>query len=72
VSVRTSFSRKLAVSLFRDSETNIGGTVVGGLEYFTSRTTVIKGEAQYYCIDQGNLPQSPSAFALMIGVKKYF
>jgi hypothetical protein len=33
---------------------------------------VIKGEATYYFIDQGNLPQSPSAFALMVGLKKYF
>jgi hypothetical protein len=57
---------------FREDETNIGGTIVGGIEYFTTRTLVIKGEAQYYFIDQGNLPQSPSAFALMFGVKKYF
>ncbi|MET1081789.1 MAG: outer membrane beta-barrel protein [Burkholderiales bacterium] len=66
------FQPKAGGQSFRDSETNIGGTVGGGLEYFTSRTTVIKGEAQYYFIDQGNLPQSPSAFALMIGVKRYF
>jgi opacity protein-like surface antigen len=57
---------------FRDDETNIGGTVGGGVEYFATRTTTIKGEAQYQFIDQGSLPQSPSAFVLMIGVKKYF
>jgi hypothetical protein len=57
---------------FRDDETNLGGTIGGGIEYFTTRTTVIKGEVQYYFIDQGNLPQSPSALALTIGLKKYF
>jgi hypothetical protein len=57
---------------FRDDEKNIGGMVGGGVEYFATRTTTIKGEAQYQFIDQGSLPQSPSAFVLMIGVKKYF
>jgi opacity protein-like surface antigen len=57
---------------FREDETNLGGTIGGGIEYFTTRTTVIKGEVQYFFIDQGSLPQSPSALALTIGIKKYF
>jgi hypothetical protein len=66
------FQPKAGGQSFRDDETNIGGTIGGGIEYFTSRTTVIKGEVQYQFIDQGLLPQSPSALTLMVGLKKYF
>jgi hypothetical protein len=66
------FQPKAAGESFREDETNLGGSIGGGIEYFTTRTTVIKGEVQYYFIDRGDLPQSPSAFTLMVGVKKYF
>jgi hypothetical protein len=66
------FQPKIGGSAFRDDETNAGATVGGGLEYFTSRTTVLKGEVTYHVIERGNLPQSPSALTLMIGLKKYF
>jgi opacity protein-like surface antigen len=66
------FQPKAAGESFRDDETNIGGNVGGGIEYFTTRTTVIKGEVQYHFIEQGSLPQSPSALTLMVGLKKYF
>ena len=66
------FQPKAFGESFRDDETNLGATIGGGIEYFTTRTTVIKGEAQYHFIDQGDLPQSPSALTLMVGVKKYF
>jgi hypothetical protein len=66
------FQPKAGGEPFRDDETNIGVSLSGGIEYFTTRTTSIKGEAQYFIIDQGGLPQSPSALALMLGVKKYF
>jgi hypothetical protein len=66
------FQPKAFGESFREDETNIGATIGGGIEYFTTRTTVIKGEAQYHFIDQGTLPQSPSALTLTIGVKKYF
>jgi opacity protein-like surface antigen len=66
------FQPKAGGESFREDETNIGGTIGGGVEYFTTRTTTIKGEVTYYFIDQGTLPQSPSALTLMVGVKKYF
>ena len=66
------FQPKAFGESFREDEKNLGAQIGGGVEYFANRTTVIKGEAQYHFIDQGDLPQSPSALTLMIGVKKYF
>jgi opacity protein-like surface antigen len=66
------FQSKFDGQSFREDETNIGGNVGGGVEYFTTRTTVIKGEVQYHFISQGDLFQSPNALTLMIGLKKYF
>ena len=66
------FQSKFDGESFRDDETNIGGNIGGGIEYFTSRTLTIKGEVQYHFIEQGNLFDSPSALTMMIGLKKYF
>jgi opacity protein-like surface antigen len=66
------FQPKFGGESFREDETNFGATIGGGVEYFTTRTTTIKGEATYYIIDKGNFLDSPSALTLMIGLKKYF
>jgi opacity protein-like surface antigen len=56
---------------FGDSRTKFGGTIIGGVEYFTSNTFAIKGEARYHVVmkDRG---YNPSGLALTIGVKSYF
>lgn len=54
-----------------NSEKKFGGQVLGGVEYFTSNTFSIKGEAAYHVIskiDQFN----PSGLQLSIGAKVYF
>lgn len=54
-----------------DAETKLGGNLFGGIEYFTSPTLSIKGEARYHVIsDAGGF--DPDGLALTIGVKKYF
>lgn len=54
-----------------DSESKLGGTVFGGLEFFTTRSVSVKGEARYHLIsDLGSL--NPDGLALTIGIKKYF
>lgn len=54
-----------------DSETKLGGTVFGGVEYFTSDTFSIKGEARYHIVSKVN-DFNPSGLSLTIGVKSYF
>jgi hypothetical protein len=66
------FQPKFAGESFGEDETNFGGAILGGVEYFTTRTTTIKGEAKYYFIEKGDFLDSPSALTLMIGLKKYF
>jgi hypothetical protein len=41
----------------------------GGIEYFTTRTLAVKGEARYHLV-KGE--PDPSGLALTIGLKKYF
>jgi hypothetical protein len=57
-----------------DSETKLGGVLFGGVEYFTSRTLAIKGEARYHIVgdidELGGL--NPGGLSLSIGVKTYF
>jgi opacity protein-like surface antigen len=56
---------------FGDSESKFGGTVFGGVEYFTSDTLSVKGELRYHLIsDVGAL--NPDGATLSIGLKKYF
>jgi hypothetical protein len=56
-----------------DSESKFGGNLFGGVEFFTSPTFAVKGEAKYHVvsdIDPGDF--DPGGFSLTIGVKKYF
>jgi outer membrane protein with beta-barrel domain len=54
-----------------DSETKVGGTIFGGVEYFTSDTFSVKGELRYHLVsDVAGL--NPDGVSLTIGVKKYF
>ena len=60
-----------------DSESKLGGVLLGGIEYFTSNTVSIKGEASYHLISNadgfaGRGPRNPDGFKLTIGLKKYF
>jgi hypothetical protein len=54
-----------------DSGTKLGGTLLGGLEFFTSKTFSVKGEARYHIVSKWN-DYDPSGLALTIGVKGYF
>jgi opacity protein-like surface antigen len=54
-----------------DSETKFGGTVFGGVEFFTSKTFSVKGEARYHIVSKVN-DFNPSGLALTVGVKTYF
>jgi len=56
---------------FGESETKFGGTVFGGLEFFTSDTVSIKGEARYHVVSKVN-DFNPSGLSLTIGLKSYF
>ena len=57
-----------------ESESKLGVSVLGGLEYFTSNTVALKGEASYHFIsDVDNFgPRNPNGLKLSIGLKKYF
>lgn len=56
---------------FGEEHTKLGGTVFGGLEFFTSNTVAVKAEARYHLIDNIN-GFNPDGLALTIGLKKYF
>ncbi len=57
-----------------DSESKLGGVLLGGAEFFTSNSLSIKGEVSYHLIsnvdDFG--PANPDGLKLSIGLKKYF
>lgn len=57
-----------------DSEAKLGGVLLGGLEFFTSPTFSIKGEASYHLISNVDNfgPANPDGLKLSVGVKKYF
>ena len=56
-----------------DSETKFGGNIFGGVEYFTSNTFAIKGEARYHIVSKTNaFDFNPSGLSLTFGVKSYF
>ena len=57
-----------------DSESKLGGVLLGGVEYFTGDTVSIKGEASYHLISDvdGFGPRNPDGLKLTIGLKKYF
>jgi opacity protein-like surface antigen len=56
---------------FGDSQTKFGGTIFGGVEYFTSRTFSVRGEARYHAVMKAS-GYDPSGLALSVGVKTYF
>ena len=54
-----------------DSESKLGATVFGGVEFFTSGTLSVKGEGRYHLVQKG-LGMTPGGLGLTIGLKKYF
>ncbi len=54
-----------------DGATNFGGNLLGGLEFFTSKTFAVKAEARYHIVTKWN-GYDPSGFALTVGLKSYF
>jgi len=54
-----------------DSATKLGGTILGGVEFFTSNTFSVKGEARYHVVSKSG-SYDPSGLSLTIGVKSYF
>lgn len=57
-----------------DSESKIGGVLLGGAELFTSDTVSVKGEVSYHLISNVEKfgPANPDGLKLTIGLKKYF
>jgi hypothetical protein len=56
-----------------DSETKFGGAIFGGVEFFTSNTFAVKGEARYHIVSRSDrLNVNPSGLSLTFGVKSYF
>jgi len=57
-----------------DSESKLGGVLLGGLEFFTSNTVSVKGEVSYHLISKVDNfgPRKPDGLKLAIGLKKYF
>jgi hypothetical protein len=55
-----------------DAETKAGVSLGGGVEYFTSRTVAIKGEARYHAIGNVRSGHDPSGIVLTGGLKKYW
>jgi len=53
------------------SATKIGGTILGGVELFTSKTFAVKGEARYNVVQKSG-GYNPSGLSLTIGAKTYF
>jgi opacity protein-like surface antigen len=64
--------RRNAGQNFGESETKLGGTLLGGVEIFTSPTLAIKAEGRYHIVPQAFGILDPDGFALTVGVKKYF
>jgi hypothetical protein len=54
-----------------DSETKLGGTIFGGVEYFTSRTFSVRAKARYHIVALA-AGDDPSGLALSGGVRTYF
>jgi hypothetical protein len=65
------FLKALAAGTDGPSATRLGGTILGGAEFFTSKTFSVKGEARYNVVSKWNA-YDPSGLSLTIGVKSYF
>lgn len=59
---------------FGDGASKLGGTLLGGAEFFASKTVSVKGEARYNIVPKVASwgEYNPSGLALTIGVKSYF
>lgn len=57
-----------------DSESKLGGVLLGGVELFTSNTVSVKGEVSYHLISNVDNfgPRNPDGLKVSIGLKKYF
>jgi hypothetical protein len=55
-----------------EGETRGGINFGGGIEYFTSRMTTIKGEARWDVVSHPPRQPDATGFTLTIGVKQYF
>jgi hypothetical protein len=57
-----------------ESESKLGGVLLGGAEFFTSNTVSVKGEVSYHLISNVDNfgPRNPDGLKLTIGLKKYF
>lgn len=57
-----------------ESESKLGGVLLGGLEMFTSNTVAIKGEVSYHLISNVDEfgPENPDGLKITLGLKKYF
>jgi hypothetical protein len=53
-----------------DGETKLGGTLFGGVELFTARTTALKLEARYHIVQRARI--KPDGLSLTVGIKQYF
>ncbi len=62
---------RVAGSNVGDGATKLGGTLLGGAEFFTAKTVSVKAEARYNIVSGWN-GYDPSGFALTIGLKSYF
>src|SRR5436190_9451468 len=54
-----------------ESATKVGGTLIGGVEFFTSDTFAVRTEARYNVVQKSG-PYNASGLSLAIGVKTYF
>ena len=54
-----------------DSETKLGATILGCVEFFTGRTVAVKGEARYHLLGDA-FGVNPGGLAATIGIKTYF
>lgn len=54
-----------------DGRTQFGGNVFGGVEFFTSNSFAVKGEAAYHVVSKAD-NFNPSGLLLTIGGKVYF
>src|SRR5260221_10194508 len=53
---------------FGESESKPGGAVLGGVEYFFTRTATMKVEGRYQFVGDTRLGHDPSGFLLLVGL----
>jgi opacity protein-like surface antigen len=63
--------RRNAGQNFGESETKLGGTLLGGVEIFSGPTFAVKAEGRYHIVPR-TFGIDPDGFALTVGVKTYF